>query len=81
MENFKIVNNGSDKGGKEFLALDSKTNKLIATISSRLEYSGKYSSRFMNICFIDGTTEIADREEGGEETMHASELIANKYYL
>lgn len=46
--------------------------ELLATISPRLMPSSKKSERFMNVCFMDGSVEIAEGME------HASELIVAK---
>lgn len=75
--NFTISKNGTTAGFSQFLA-ESPEGNLIATICPRYMSSGKYSGRFMNVCFMDGTVEIADREDGEFETEHASELIAKK---
>lgn len=79
MVNFNIKANGTTNGKTEFIAV-SPEGKLLATISPRLSASGKYSDRFLNVCFMDGKVEIADREEGEFETEHASELIAAKLF-
>lgn len=77
--NFVIKANGSTDKKSQFIA-EAADGKLLATISPRLMQSGKYSDRFMNVCFMDGKVEIADREEGETETCHAAELVAAKLF-
>ena len=77
--NFVIKANGTTNGKTQFIA-ETPEGKLLATISPRLMATGKYSDRFMNVCFMDGTVEIADREDGEFETEHASEVIARKLF-
>lgn len=77
--NFVIKANGTTKGKTEFIA-ETPEGKLLATISPRMMPSCKYSDRFLNVCFLDGKTEIADREDGDTETSHASEIIAAKLF-
>jgi hypothetical protein len=79
MINFAIKANGTTKGKTEFIA-ETPEGKLLATISPRMQPNCKYSDRFLNVCFMDGTVEIADREDGDTETAHASELIAAKLF-
>ena len=79
--NFVIKANGNE--GKAaltcFIAEDAK-GKLLATISPRMMPNAKFSERFLNVCFMDGTVEIADREDGETEISNASELIAAKLF-
>ena len=77
--NFAIINNGSTKKFSQFIAQDA-AGKLLATITPRLMATGKYSDRFLNVCFMDGSVEIADRQDGAHETDHASEIIAKKLF-
>lgn len=77
--NFVIKANGTTNGLSQFFAEDGN-GKLIATISPRLMATGKYSIRFLNVCFMDGKVEIADREDGDFETEHASQVIAAKLF-
>lgn len=82
--NFIIKSNGSqrisnDKHATNFYA-ETPEGKLLATITARYMLSGKWSDRFLNVCFMDGSVEIADREEGEHETEHASEIIAKKLF-
>jgi hypothetical protein len=79
MINFQIKQNGFNARVKkgEFYA-ETPEGKLIATISPRLMLNGKCSDRFVNVCFMDGTIEIADELEDGEHA--ASELIAKRLY-
>lgn len=79
MINFQIKQNGfNSKVNKPELYAETPEGKLLATISPRLMLSGKYSERFVNICFMDGTIEIADELEDGEHA--ASELIAKHLF-
>lgn len=77
--NFVIKANGTTNGKTQFIA-ETSEGKLLATISPRMMQSGKYSDRFLNVCFMDGKIEIADREDGETETCHAAELIAAKLF-
>lgn len=77
--NFNIKANGTTNGKTQFIA-ETPAGKLLATISPRLMATGKYSDRFLNVCFMDGKVEIADREDGEFETEHASQLIAAKLF-
>lgn len=77
--NFSILANGTTKKLSQFTAQDA-AGKLLATVTPRLMASGKYSDRFLNVCFMDGSVEIADRQDGTHETEHASELIAKKLF-
>lgn len=79
MINFNIKANGTTNNKTQFIA-ETPDGKLLATISPRLMQSGKHSDRFMNVCFMDGSVEISDREEGEFETDHASELIVKKLF-
>lgn len=77
--NFAIKANGIVNHKTQFIA-ESSNGKLLATISPRLMANAKYSDRFLNVCFMDGSVEIADREDGEFETEHASEVIAKKLF-
>jgi hypothetical protein len=77
--NFTIKANGTTNNKTQFIA-ESAEGALLATISPHYMTSGKYSDRFLNVCFMDGTVEIADREAGEFETEHAAELIAAKLF-
>lgn len=79
MTNFNIKSHGTVNHMSQFIA-EGNDGKLLAVISPRLMASGKYSERFMNVCFNDGKVEIADREEGEFETEHAAEIIAAKLF-
>lgn len=68
--NFQIKHGGQPK---HFYA-ERMTGELLATVSPHTAQSGAISKRFLNVCFIDGKTEIADGME------HASDLIAAKYF-
>lgn len=77
--NFAILANGSTNKLSQFIAQDAN-GKLLATVSPRLMATGKYSDRFLNVCFMDGSVEIADRQDGAHETEHAAEIIAKKLF-
>lgn len=77
--NFVIKANGTTEGLRQFI-VETPEGRLLAIISPHMQSSGKYSDRFLNVCFMDGKVEIADREEGETETSNASELIAAKYF-
>lgn len=81
MINFVIKANGTEGKANltQFIAEDAN-GKLLATISPRMMPNAKFSARFLNVCFMDGKVEIADREEGETETSHASELIVAKLF-
>lgn len=79
MINFVIKQNGSTDKKSQFIA-ETADGRLLATICPRMMQNGKYSGRFMSVCFIDGKVEIADREDGESETTHASELIVAKLF-
>lgn len=79
MTNFNIKKNGALDNKSKFIA-ETPEGKLLAVIAPRLMATGKYSERFMNVCFNDGKVEIADREDGEFETEHASEIIAAKLF-
>lgn len=76
--NFQIKANGTTDNKTQFFA--EAVGHVIATITPRLMMNGTYSDRFLNVCFMDGSVEIADREDGEFETEHASELIAKKLF-
>ena len=71
--NFVIKANGSVKGMTEYVA-ERANGELLATISPRLQFNGSYSTRFLNVCTLDGKVEIADGIE------HADEIIAAKFF-
>lgn len=77
--NFVIKANGAVNNKSQFIA-ETPAGKLLATISPRLMATGKYSDRFLNVCFMDGKVEIADREDGEFETEHAAQVIAKKLF-
>lgn len=79
MKNFTIKANGTADNKSKFFA-EGANGKLLATICPRQNQSGSYSDRFMNVCFMDGSVEIADREGGEHETEHAADLIAAKLF-
>jgi prepilin-type processing-associated H-X9-DG protein len=74
--NFVIKANGTTAEGFTQFIAETPESKLIATINPRFSLSGRYSNRFLNICFMDGSVEIADRGEGEFETEHAAEIIS-----
>ena len=78
--NFVIKANGSTNNKTQFVA-ETVDGALLATISPRLMANSKYSARFLNICFLDGAVEIADRCHGETKTSHASEIIAAKLFI
>lgn len=68
--NFQVKHGGQ---AKHFYA-ETMESKLLATISPTLLASSKYSTKFLNVCYMDGKTDIASSME------HASDLIAKKYF-
>ncbi|MGZ8887989.1 MAG: hypothetical protein ACXW1D_00355 [Halobacteriota archaeon] len=78
--NFSILANGTTNNKTQFIAVD-ESGALLATITPRFNAaSSKYSDRFLNVCFMDGSCEIADRQDGEFDTEHASEVIAKKLF-
>ncbi len=70
---FQIKAAGTINGMQEYFA-ERPNGNLLATISPRLQQDGRRSHRFMNVCFMDGNTQIADGMD------HAIDLIELKHF-